>query len=118
MVLKPILLENHLNDIIVYHDSSGRFDQIMANINTLFKHEQDFLNIYLLSGNSLTWLLKPGQHSITIPAELVEQQRWCSLIPVGQKATNVTTKGLKWNLSMFSFIKINCVKTLTFIYFS
>lgn len=76
-------------------------DQIMANINTIFKYEQDFFNIHLLSGNSLTWLLRPGKHSITIPSELVQDKRWCALIPVGQEATNVTTKGLKWNLSMF-----------------
>ncbi|KAI8129599.1 thiamine pyrophosphokinase 1 [Lucilia cuprina] len=97
--VRPILQEQQIQDIIVYHDTSGRFDQIMANINTIYKFEQDFFNIYLLSGNSLTWLLKPGKHSITIPSELVQAQRWCALIPVGQEATNVTTKGLKWNLT-------------------
>lgn len=97
-IVKPILEQEHIQDIIVFHDTSGRFDQIMANINTLYKYEQAFFNIHLLSGNSLTWLLKPGKHSITIPIELVEEQRWCSLIPIGQEA-NVTTKGLKWNLS-------------------
>ncbi|XP_065354331.1 thiamin pyrophosphokinase 1 [Calliphora vicina] len=99
MAVRPILVEKHIQDIIVYHDTSGRFDQIMANINTIFKYEQDFFNIYLLSGNSLTWLLRPGKHSITIPSELVQDKRWCALIPVGQEATNVTTKGLKWNLT-------------------
>lgn len=111
LVLKPILEEQNVQDIIVFHDTSGRFDQIMANINTLFKNQEEFFNIYLLSGNSLTWLLKPGKHSMTIPSDLVENQRWCALIPVGQEATNVTTKGLKWNLS--KFIK-NCIKSYAF----
>lgn len=97
-IINPILEQELIHDIIVFHDTSGRFDQIMANINTLYKHEQTFFNIHLLSGNSLSWLLKPGKHSITIPIELVERQRWCSLIPIGKEA-NVTTKGLKWNLS-------------------
>ncbi|KAM7363744.1 thiamine pyrophosphokinase 1 [Cochliomyia hominivorax] len=96
---KNILIDNHIQDIIVYHDTSGRFDQIMANINTMYKYENDFFNIYLLSGNSLTWLLKPGKHSITVPLDLVQNQRWCALIPIGQEANNVTTKGLKWNLN-------------------
>lgn len=72
----------------------------MANINTLFTRHDDNCNIYLLGRSSLTWLLKPGKHSIEIPSYLVDEQRWCALIPVGQKATNVTTNGLKWNLSM------------------
>lgn len=98
-LIRNILEEKQIQDIIVYHDTSGRFDQIMANINTMYKYDKDFFNIYLLSGNSLTWLLKPGKHSITIPLELVQNQRWCALIPIGQEVTNVTTKGLKWNLS-------------------
>uniref|UniRef100_A0A1I8NHF1 Thiamine pyrophosphokinase n=1 Tax=Musca domestica TaxID=7370 RepID=A0A1I8NHF1_MUSDO len=97
-VLKPIIREKKLRDIIVLHDTSGRFDQIMSNINTLFTRNDDFCNIYLLGSCSLTWLLRPGKHSIVIPPHLVEEQRWCSLLPIGHEATNVTTKGLKWNL--------------------
>lgn len=93
-----------VNDIIVFHDSSGRFDQIMANINTLFTRHDNIFNIYLLSGCSLTWLLKPGKHSITIPDHLVAKERWCSLIPIGHEATNVTTRGLKWNLCKCIFV--------------
>ncbi|XP_061393659.1 thiamin pyrophosphokinase 1 [Musca vetustissima] len=98
-VLKPMLREKQLRDIIVLHDTSGRFDQIMSNINTLYTRNDEFCNIYLFGSCSLTWLLRPGKHSIVIPTHLVEEQRWCSLLPIGQEATNVTTKGLKWNLT-------------------
>ncbi|XP_073819613.1 thiamine pyrophosphokinase 1 [Musca autumnalis] len=98
-VLKPMLRERKLRDIIVLHDTSGRFDQIMSNINTLYTRNDDYCNIYLMGSCSLTWLLKPGKHSIVIPAQLVGEQRWCSLLPIGHAASDVTTKGLKWNLT-------------------
>ncbi|XP_055382515.1 thiamin pyrophosphokinase 1 [Condylostylus longicornis] len=85
-------------DIIVIQENAGRFDQIMANLNTLFKAKEILPSkVFLLSSNSLSWLLKPGKHSIEIPADLVSGQRWCCLIPIKNQCT-VTTDGLKWNL--------------------
>lgn len=89
-------------DVIVFHETSGRFDHIMANLNTLYKESNAVLNIYLLSSNSLTWILRPGRHRIYIPTEILRQDNtWCSLIPVGHVVTSVTTIGLKWNLSNY-----------------
>lgn len=81
-------------------DSSGRLDQILANLNTLFKSSKLMGNIkiFLLGSNSLTWLLPQGDHIIHIPSCLRENQEWCSLLPVGGPCI-VTTTGLKWNLS-------------------
>lgn len=87
-----------IQNIVVFHDTSGRLDQIMANINTIFKLQSETTNIYLLSGNSLAWVLLPGNHSIKIPTDLVKHQRWCALIPFG-RANCVNTRGLKWNLN-------------------
>lgn len=73
----------------------------MANINTLFKSKKLFkinIEIYLISYNSLTWLLNPGKHSIQIPLYLYENKRWCSLLPIGEK-TKISTTGLKWDLN-------------------
>lgn len=99
-VLKSPLASLNVKDIVVLQEFSGRLDQIMGNINTLHKCEQiiDNSRLFLLSSNSMTWLLKPGQHSIKIPKDLLEQHRWCSLLPIGGKSV-VTTDGLKWNLS-------------------
>ncbi|XP_062121944.1 thiamin pyrophosphokinase 1 [Drosophila sulfurigaster albostrigata] len=97
-VLQPVMVQRKVKDVVVFHDCSGRLDQVMANLNTLYKMQKDNCNVYLLSGDSITWLLRPGKHTIQIPLDLVTNQRWCSLIPVGSPAHNVTTTGLKWNL--------------------
>ncbi|XP_036343761.1 thiamin pyrophosphokinase 1-like [Rhagoletis pomonella] len=97
--LQPQMKSEDIQEVIVFQENTGRLDQIMANINTLFKLQSDLLNIYLLSSACLSWLLLPGKHKIIIPKELVHCQRWCALIPVGSRANSVTTTGLKWNLS-------------------
>ncbi|XP_017083740.1 thiamin pyrophosphokinase 1 [Drosophila eugracilis] len=97
-VLQPVMTQRKIRDVVVFHDNSGRLDQIMANLNTLYKSQKDNCNVFLLSGDSVTWLLRPGKHTIQVPVDLVTSQRWCSLMPVGSAAHNVTTTGLKWNL--------------------
>ncbi|XP_030374939.1 thiamin pyrophosphokinase 1 isoform X2 [Scaptodrosophila lebanonensis] len=97
-VLQPVMTQRKVQDVVVFHDCSGRLDQVMANLNTLYKVQKENCNVYLLSGNSVTWLLRPGKHTIQVPLDLVTSQRWCSLMPVGASAHNVTTTGLKWNL--------------------
>ncbi|XP_011209202.2 thiamin pyrophosphokinase 1 isoform X1 [Bactrocera dorsalis] len=97
--LQPQLEANDIHKVIVFQETTGRLDHIMANINTLHKLQSDILSIYLLSSSSLSWLLLPGKHIIIVPKELVDCQHWCALIPVGSKADKVTTTGLKWNLT-------------------
>lgn len=98
-VLEPFIKEMELKNVIAVCDTSGRMDQIAANINTLFKMQQkppEFsLPLFILSANSLSWLLCEGQHRISIPKEV--HQMWCALIPL--EPTVVTTTGLKWNLT-------------------
>lgn len=88
--------------MFVLVDSSGRLDQIIANINTLFRSHEIMSNvrIFLLSSNSLTWLLNKGEHVIHIPSCLRENEEWCALLPIGSSCI-VTTTGLKWNLSEY-----------------
>lgn len=81
---------------------SGRIDHILSQINTLFK-ANNFLkdvDVYLMTKNSLCWILAPGAHVTTVPEIFVKEQRWCSYVPVGAK-TNVSTTGFKWDLSKF-----------------
>ena len=89
--------------MIVFCDNVGRFDHIMANLNVLYKAQEDVrmkdLKILIMGNNSLTWLLKPGEHLIYIPEEMWSEKAYCSLIPVGRPCYHVTTSGLKWNLS-------------------
>lgn len=74
----------------------------MANINSLFKAKTicPNVNIFQLANDSLTWLLYKGRHKIIIPEILRKNNNWCALIPIGEECDNVTTTGLKWNLSM------------------
>ncbi|XP_018326599.1 thiamin pyrophosphokinase 1 isoform X2 [Agrilus planipennis] len=86
--------------IIVLGDSSGRIDQIMANVNTLFKAKTIVPNssVYLLGSDSFSWLLSEGYHKISIPVSLSRSKTWCSLVPIGSSSI-ATTTGLKWNLN-------------------
>lgn len=79
---------------------SGRVDHILSQINTLFKANLLMKNIqvYLMTKNSLAWLLRPGNHLINVPDICVQEQYWCSYVPVGA-ATTVTTTGFRWDLS-------------------
>lgn len=90
-----------IESVVTLVDTGGRIDHIMANINTMC-HALELLppnsNVYGLCSKSMSWLLTPGvEHIIEVPASLVQQQRWCSFVPIGG-ASRVTTTGLKWNL--------------------
>ncbi|XP_066141686.1 thiamin pyrophosphokinase 1 [Euwallacea fornicatus] len=85
--------------VFVLGDTSGRFDQIIANINTMYKalSFMSTIKIFQIATNSLTFLLSPGNHRISIPKTLRDKEGWCALIPLGAPCIASTT-GLKWNL--------------------
>lgn len=89
-------------------ETCGRFDQIIANINTLFKARNidPGLKIYHVASESITWLLDVGSHEIPVPLNLREQKEWCALMPIGNPCV-LTTTGLKWNLSKQFLVRIN-----------
>lgn len=68
----------------------------MSAIHTLFTNQD--LQIYLLSTESMAFLLSPGlTHSITIETE--SQGPTCGLLPIGSDTVVMETIGLKWNLN-------------------
>ena len=87
-----------LEFIVCICENSGRLDHILANLNTLFKNQQNPHSrpVYLLSSNALSWLLPVGDNKIYIPGFV--RNYWCSLVPIGESC-EVSTTGLKWNLS-------------------
>ncbi|XP_011700148.1 PREDICTED: thiamin pyrophosphokinase 1 [Wasmannia auropunctata] len=91
----------NLGEIYVLAETSGRFDHIIGNVNTLYKSEKLVGNIQVIqvASNSMTWMLKPGLHSIHIPEILVRQKSWCGLLPIGCPVNCISTTGLKWNLT-------------------
>ncbi|CAK9829594.1 Thiamin pyrophosphokinase 1 [Anthophora retusa] len=91
----------NLNAIYVFVDSSGRFDHIMGNINTLYKSDKliGHIQVIQIASSSLTWILRPGLHHIVIPKILVQNNTWCGLLPIGAPVNSIVTTGLKWNLN-------------------
>ena len=88
---------SELEAVFAFVENSGRLDQIMANIETLF-HAPGLVPcpVYLVSSRGLSWLLGPGDHEIKVE-DLVTEDSHCGLIPLDGQA-EVTTSGLKWNL--------------------
>lgn len=87
-----------IDHVVAVVNMSGRFDHIMANIQTLY-HVQEWTSIpvYIVSAGAMTWLLGAGSHEIAVDESL--DQTACGLIPVGEPCNHVTTTGLKWNLT-------------------
>ncbi|ODM91760.1 Thiamin pyrophosphokinase 1 [Orchesella cincta] len=91
-----------LKSVIVICESSGRLDQVIGNLNTL--HKNRFLEdsphsaqVYMLSSESLCWLLPANQQS-AIVFEKDDPGFTCGVIPfVGP--TTYSSTGLKWDLT-------------------
>jgi thiamine pyrophosphokinase len=110
LVIEPLIGELDLKYIVAVCETSGRLDQILANINTLYLNLQNSSSkpVFLLSSNSLSWLLPSGENIIAIPDNL--RHYWCSLVPF-QPSTIVTTSGLKWNLDEHEIVFGGMVST-------
>ncbi|ELU17046.1 hypothetical protein CAPTEDRAFT_168987 [Capitella teleta] len=98
LTLSKLQESNTRVDSIVAHASQwGRFDHVMGNINSLFlAHRMTSIPVYIVSAESLVFLLPKGQHLLHIDRHLIGTH--CGLIPIGQVCHQVTTSGLRYNL--------------------
>ncbi|GMK59166.1 hypothetical protein CspeluHIS016_0701810 [Cutaneotrichosporon spelunceum] len=75
---------------------SGRLDQTMHVLSTLFKMRETRRCTYVISEESLAWVLDTGVHLIEVDHASMGQT--CGILPVGVSEAYVRTEGLKWNL--------------------
>ncbi|XP_071943555.1 thiamine pyrophosphokinase 1-like [Antedon mediterranea] len=88
----------------------GRLDHTLSNINTLYTAAQiTSTPVYLIGQESLALLLNTGKHTIEVNTGY--EAEWCGLIPVGQPCQDVTTTGLKWNLTNQKLEFGGCIST-------
>ncbi|KAK1531964.1 thiamine pyrophosphokinase [Colletotrichum paranaense] len=89
-------------DIVALGGLGGRVDQGLSQVHHLylFQPGPDYAQgkLYLVSGQSLTFLLKPGHHSIWV-REYGEDVfgKHVGIIPIGG-TSYITTKGLEWDV--------------------
>lgn len=89
----------NFSSIYAMNASGGRFDQTLGNIQTAMLLDQDLCGtpLYLVSEDSIAFLLKPSQSSIAVDTRL--EKGYCGLVPFGEPCNSCTTTGLQWNLS-------------------
>lgn len=89
-----------IEQIYCFSDFTGRLDHALANISSLYDESLRELHTYLISSESLTFLLRKGVNVIYVDDDDAELYcgKYCGLFPLAKPAM-VTTSGLKWNLS-------------------
>ncbi|EFY99461.1 thiamin pyrophosphokinase family protein [Metarhizium robertsii] len=91
-------------DIVALGGIGGRVDQGLSQLHHLYLYQTDpaYANgrIYLLSGSSLTFLLKSGTHMIHVKEDGEDEVfgKHVGIIPL-QEPSRVTTKGLEWDVT-------------------
>jgi thiamine pyrophosphokinase len=76
---------------VVMGGLGGNLSQELSNFNCMFQHP---FKIIFVSDINIVFLLKPGHHIVHCFPNLK-----CGLIPLGGPCEEITTEGLKWNLS-------------------
>lgn len=90
------LVQTDFEQIYSICDIGGRTDHCIGNFNTLYRDTLVNFKIYLVSSESMTFLLKKGINIIYIDDELHCGQ-YCGFFPLGCPAI-ITTYGLKYNV--------------------
>ncbi|KAK9475490.1 thiamine pyrophosphokinase [Dipodascopsis tothii] len=84
--------------IVAFGATGGRVDQIFHSIHQLFKLElvaEPTKNLTLLSDDSLTFLIPPGEWEVNTPRSVLGPT--CGLIPITGESV-ISTDGLVWDV--------------------
>jgi thiamine pyrophosphokinase len=82
--------------LLLFGGLSGRLDQTIGVMSTLLKLRTKRRDTYIISEESLAWVLDKGTHLIELDHSTMGQT--CGILPVGVTEAYVRTEGLKWNL--------------------
>ena len=91
-------------DIVALGGIGGRVDQGVSQLHQLFVYQPGPSyaqgSIYLLSGSSLTFLLKAGSHRIQVREEGEPDifDKYVGILPL-REPSRITTKGLEWDVT-------------------
>ncbi|CAE6423991.1 hypothetical protein ACGC1H_002638 [Rhizoctonia solani] len=83
-------------DVVILGGLSGRLDHTVHTLSVLHKLRNTRPRIFVISGESVGWVLNRGHHQIELNLQFVGPT--CGLLPVGVASSVLTTTGLKWNL--------------------
>ena len=103
-------LASKSHGIIALCAIQGRLDHVISQINTAYNHSNKMYKIhnsmkgndrndkdlYLLSEQSLAWVLQPGEHIIHINSCPTQT---CGYVPIFGPLRKVTTRGLKYDVT-------------------
>lgn len=81
--------------LLFFGGLSGRLDQTLHVISVLFKCREKRRDTFVMSEESLAWVLDAGVHAIE--ANYATMGQTCGILPIGGPAF-VRTQGLEWNL--------------------
>ncbi|KAL8297701.1 hypothetical protein RB597_007193 [Gaeumannomyces tritici] len=90
-------------DIVAVGGLGGRIDQGLSQLHhlCLFQADEDYRDghMYLVSSENLTFLLKPGRHTIHVREEMMDESfgKHVGIIPIKGRSI-ITTKGLEWDV--------------------
>lgn len=76
---------------------SGRLDQFFGNIQELSVRAEMGIDVWWLSEHHATMVLGPGKHRIFVDPS--QEGPKCGLVPIAGVVSNVTTHGLRWDLT-------------------
>lgn len=82
--------------LLFFGGLSGRFDQTIHTTSILLKFRVKRPDTYVISDDSLVWVLDKGVHLVDIDHTTMGQT--CGILPLGVSEAFVRTEGLKWNL--------------------
>ncbi|KAH6612792.1 thiamine pyrophosphokinase [Chaetomium sp. MPI-SDFR-AT-0129] len=95
-------------DIVAIGGLGGRVDQGLSQLHHLYlfqpsKREYADGRVYLFSGESLTFLLHPGEHRIRVRSPLQGGEKdvfgkHVGIVPIGT-TSRITTRGLEWDVT-------------------